>query len=155
MENSIKEKKSIEKKDIEKIFDKLNLKYEIANYEDDDLNYFIQVDGSNILTGTGMLEALMYFSTNYPKCTVMIGNVYRFKEDNKSNALEIANKINAKLNSGKVVVFEKPKQLIYIDSRVCGSFSEIDEEFIDIIIKSLYISLAIIYNDIKAIGNEK
>ncbi len=147
----MKNRSAVEDK-IEAIFNEKNIEFEKIEY-DEDLNYSISVDGSSIISGIGNLEVLLYFSEGYPKCSLIMGNIYVFKE--KENALEIANRINSKLNAGRVIVFEKPKQLIYLNNKNFKSYENIDKKIIEDILTELYIAIAVIYTDIKVMRNEK
>lgn len=148
------EKEKLEAKIIQ-IFNNLNIQYKPFDFEDNDLNYYIKVDGSKIIKGMGLLDVLIYFSTEIPKCSIMLGNIYKFEKNIGNKALEIANSINSKLNSGRVIVHEKSLQLIFVDSDEETDFDKIDENLVNSLIDSLYIAIAVTYNETKAYKNEE
>lgn len=148
------EKEKLEVK-VTQIFDKLNIQYKPIEYEDNDLNYYIKVDGAKIIKGMGMLDVLLYFSTEIPKCSLMIGNIYKFEEEVKNRALEIANNINSKLNSGRVIVHSESMQLIFLDSEEEDSFEKIDDKTVTALIDSMYVAIAVIYNETKVYKHEE
>ncbi len=147
------EKEKLEVK-VTQIFNKLNIQYEPIEYEDDDLNYYIKVDGAKIIKGMGMLDVLLYFSTEIPKCSLMIGNIYKFEEGIKDRALEIANNINSKLNSGRVIVHRESMQLIFLDSEEEDSFEKIDDKLVTSLIDSMYVAIAVIFNETRGYKHE-
>lgn len=142
------------KEHIEEVLEKCGLEFEEVDFDDNDLNYFINFDASDLISGIGEFSAFIYFTVDKPKSTLMLGNIFKFQEKNEKKSLEIANSINKKLNTGRVIVVE-PKQLLFIDGRVLESLSEINEELIEAMILSAKVAVAVIYADIEDILNEK
>lgn len=154
---NIKEEKNELKERVEKVFMKCGLNFENVDddFEDDDLNYFVNFDATDLVSGVGKIRAFIYFTLDKPKCSLMMGNIYKFSEENKDRALQITNKINTKLNTGRVVVSDNSEHLLFVDGRILENFNEIDEELVNSIILSAKVAIAIIYADVEAAFNEE
>lgn len=140
---------------IQGIFEEQGLKFEKLDFEDDDLNYEVELDYSKVLKGTGTFKIIMFFSTECPKGTVIIGNLYRFDEHELEKALQYINEINKKLPSGKVVLHEKTNQMVFITSRMANEYSEISSKLVENLIKTSYIAITVIYETVKEWANEE
>lgn len=141
---------------IEEALGKVALEFREIDFGDDDLNYRIDFDASDLVSGMGELGAYIYFTTKKPyKCTLLLGNIYKFRAENENKSLEIANSINKKLNSGRIIVVENPKQLIFLDGRNLEELDQVDSELIDSMLFSAKVAIAILYTEIEGMTNEK
>lgn len=143
------------KQSLEETFQKCRLNFTEVDFGDDDLNYFIDFNASDLVSGIGKLSAFIYLTTDKPKCTLMVGNIFKFSKQNEKDCLKIANSINQRLNTGKVIVSDEPKQLLFIDGRVLDNFKQVDDELINSMVFSAKVAIAIIYSDIEGMVNEK
>ena len=143
------------KEKIESVFNDIGIKYEIIDLHDDDLNFSINVDGSRILNGIGLLDVLIFFKTDIPRCTLLCSNIRKFSNNEVQRAKEIASSINSKLHIGKVEILEDPMQLVYVNSKKLLDFAEIEKSIIEEMISSLQIAIILIYSEIKRYTNEK
>ncbi len=146
---------------LEEIFASLNIKYEYQDLDDEDLNYFIIFD-----TPEGRLKALksiggvLYLSPEYNTLSMLILNVYKFKEsDNIESFYRIINLVNTKLSYGNFSVYEEKdgeSQIIYRCSIHCGNdFSVLDEQMVKSIIVNFVLGLDELFEHIFKEKNEK
>lgn len=142
------------KQRIESVLHKCALEFKEIDLGDNDLNYSIIFDASDLVSGIGNISAIIYFTLDKPKCTLMLGNIFKFKEKNEDKSLKIANSINKKLNTGRVIVAE-PKQLVFLDGRVLEDYNKIDKELIESMIMSAKVAVAVIYANVEDALNEK
>lgn len=143
------------KEHIETALEKCILEFEEIDLGDNDLNYSINFDASDLVSGIGRIHAIIYFSIDKPKCTLMLGNIFKFEEKNEKKSLEIANSINRMLNTGRVIV-AKQNQLFFLDGRILEDYYQIDEDLIESMIRSAKVAVAVIYAKIEGVLiNEK
>ena len=120
-------------KKIESIFTKLKFEFSLLDFEDDDLNYSVQIQTIGKLKPLNYIDALIYFSNIDCSINFIVTNIYKLKDDSNLLSLyEIINSINNELSSGKFSIYGNAnKQIIYRCSSSCGdNFNNLTEETI-------------------------
>lgn len=99
------------KKHIEKILDELKIEYNQINLEDEDINYFLEIDGEKYipeLRNVGALNTLMYINVVKETVTIFCGNLYReCSKESIIKIINVANSVNNLITYGKIFVDNK------------------------------------------------
>lgn len=139
------------KEKLEEIFKAEEIDFKLLDFDDDDINYGITFDASDIVPYLGDLDCILYVDTKKYRLCIMMGGIYTFDDkDTDEYALKICNEVNQLMAyGGKVVYFDNTKNLAYIDNFFLSEISELNTKLIRKLLVSLMASLVVIHDELK------
>lgn len=132
---------------IEKKLDDLRITYEQINLEDEDINYFLEIDAKRYIEefkDVGSIQALMYINVEKETITIFGGNIYReCEKESIMKVINVANSVNNTITYGKIFIDNKGR-VIYQNT-----FPVNDSEKIGTYIKAFIIAVWFFYCEMK------
>ena len=142
---------------VETIFKDLHIAYKLLDFQDDDLNYDIQINTTGKLKLLGQINGILYFSSNDYSMNLIVGNIYRIKNDKKLLSLyEILNQVNQMQTAGNFTLYnaENDKQILYRSSIPCGEdFSKLSKTLMHFHYRNFISSLEVLLEYLKKSEN--
>ncbi len=139
------------KKTIESVFSELHIKYQILDFNDEDLNYTVQISTIGKLKTLNSISGLLYFQDYDYSINFFVANIYKLvRTDNLFSLLNKINKINSTLVVGNYFITGgNEQQIIYKNTNYCGeNFSGVNKELIQFIILPFIASLEDLLNSL-------
>ncbi len=143
---------------VENIFNDLHITYEILDFQDDDLNYDIQISTAGKLKLLKQINCILYFSSKDYSMNIIVGNIYRIKKDeNLLSIYELLNEVNQMQTAGNFTIYNatNDKQIFYRSSIPCGEdFSKLNKSLIHFHLRNFTSSLGILLEYLKRRENQ-
>lgn len=136
-------------KHFENILTDLNYSFNKLSFDnDDDINYDVSINTTGFLSKLQSINVLIYLNFSSYSIHILIGNIYRFDQNEDMNPFyKKVNDANEIISGGSFTVNERLRQILYSSSIYCGNeFSELSVNKVKLLIDSAMNNLIVLLN---------